>query len=244
MALVLKDRVQETSTTTGTGTLTLAGAVTQFQTFSAAVGNGNTTYYTIYNAGGTEWEVGLGTVGAGTLARTTVLASSNAGAAVNFTGTLYVFGDYPADKAIFANAAGNIDNASLTSPKINEILDTNGNEILGFTPVTSATDYISLKNGIGVGAPLHILATGSSTNVGLHIEPKGTGLVTITDGTDNTKGIRFRSSGSATSAVTLLDAVSSAGHVITLPNATTTLVGRDTTDTLTNNTLSPLLQLL
>ena len=238
MALVLKDRVQETSTTTGTGTLTLAGAVTQFQTFSAAVGNGNTTYYTIYNAGGTEWEVGLGTVGAGTLARTTVLASSNAGAAVNFTGTLYVFGDYPADKAIFANAAGNIDNASLTSPKINEILDTNGNEILGFTPVTSATDYISLKNGIGVGAPLHILATGSSTNVGLHIEPKGTGLVTITDGTDNTKGIRFRSSGSATSAVTLLDAVSSAGHVITLPNATTTLVGRDTTDTLTNKTIS------
>jgi len=108
MALVLKDRVQETSTTTGTGTLTLAGAVTQFQTFSAAVGNGNTTYYTIYNAGGSDWEVGIGTVGAGTLARTTVLASSNAGAAVNFTGTLYVFGDYPADKAVYQDANGNV----------------------------------------------------------------------------------------------------------------------------------------
>jgi hypothetical protein len=112
MALVLKDRVQETSTTTGTGTLTLAGAVTQFQTFSAAIGNGNTTYYTIYNAGGSDWEVGLGTVGAGTLARTTVLASSNAGAAVNFTGTLYVFGDYPAGKAVFQDASGVINNTS------------------------------------------------------------------------------------------------------------------------------------
>ena len=106
MALILKDRVQETSTTTGTGTLTLAGAVTQFQTFSSAVGNGNTTYYTIYNAGGTQWEVGLGTVGAGTLSRDTVLASSNANALVSFTGTLYVFGDYPAGKAVYLDAIG------------------------------------------------------------------------------------------------------------------------------------------
>jgi len=108
MALILKDRVQETSTTTGTGTLTLAGAVTQFQTFSSAIGNGNTTYYTIYNAGGSDWEVGIGTVGAGTLARTTVLASSNAGSLVNFTGTLYVFCDYPATKAVYANASNQI----------------------------------------------------------------------------------------------------------------------------------------
>ena len=106
MALILKDRVQETSTTTGTGTLTLAGAVTQFQTFSSAVGNGNTTYYTIYNAGGTQWEVGLGTVGAGTLSRDTVLASSNANALVSFTGTLYVFGDYPAGKSVYLDAIG------------------------------------------------------------------------------------------------------------------------------------------
>ena len=106
MALILKDRVQETSTTTGTGTLTLAGAVTQFQTFSSAVGNGNTTYYTIYNAGGTQWEVGLGTVGAGTLSRDTVLSSSNSNALVSFTGTLYVFGDYPASKAVYLDAIG------------------------------------------------------------------------------------------------------------------------------------------
>ena len=75
MPLVAKDRVQETTTTTGTGTLTLGGAVTGYQTFSSAIGNGNTCYYAI--DGGSEWEVGLGTVGAGTLARNTVLESSN-----------------------------------------------------------------------------------------------------------------------------------------------------------------------
>jgi hypothetical protein len=129
-------------------------------------------------------------------------------------------------------------NKTITSPIVNEILDTNGNEILSFTPVASATDFVAIKNGIGVGLPLHISAAGPSANVGLHIEPKGTGLVTISDGTDATKGIRFRSSGSATSAITLLDAVSTAGHVVTLPDATTTLVGRNTTDTLTNKSIS------
>ena len=61
MALVINDRVKETSTTTGTGTLSLAGAVTGFETFSSAIGNGNTTYYAIVNSNG-EFEVGLGTV--------------------------------------------------------------------------------------------------------------------------------------------------------------------------------------
>lgn len=110
MALILKDRVQETSTTTGTGTLTLAGAVTEFQSFSSAIGNGNTTYYTIYVPGGTDWEVGLGTVSAGALSRDTVYASSNAGALVNFpAGTKYVFGDYPASKAVNLDASGYYD---------------------------------------------------------------------------------------------------------------------------------------
>jgi hypothetical protein len=129
-------------------------------------------------------------------------------------------------------------NKTLTSPLVNEILDTNGNEILGLSPTTSATDFLTVKNGIGVGVPLHLYADGSSTNVGLHIQPKGSGLVTISDGTDFNKGIRFRSSGSAASAVTLLDAVATAGRVVTLPDATTTLVGRDTTDTLTNKSIS------
>jgi hypothetical protein len=129
-------------------------------------------------------------------------------------------------------------NKTITAPKIDLINDTNGNEILGLSPTTSATDYLVVKNGIGVGVPLHVYADGSSTNTGLHIQPKGTGLVTISDGTDFNKGIRFRSSGSAASAITLLDAVATAGRVVTLPDATTTLVGRDTTDTLTNKSIS------
>jgi trimeric autotransporter adhesin len=129
-------------------------------------------------------------------------------------------------------------NKTLTSPKVNEILDANGNEVLGLLSTASATDYVAIKNGIGVGVPLHISSEGSSANIGLHIQPKGTGLVTISDGTDFNKGIRFRSSGSAANAITLLDAVSTAGHVVTLPDATTTLVGRGTTDTLTNKSIS------
>jgi hypothetical protein len=129
-------------------------------------------------------------------------------------------------------------NKTITSPIVNEILDANGNEVLGLLSTASATDYLAIKNGIGVGVPLHISSEGSSTNIGLHIQPKGTGLVTISDGTDFNKGIRFRSSGSAANAITLLDAVSTAGHVVTLPDATTTLVGRNTTDTLTNKSIS------
>lgn len=107
MALIVKDRVQETTTTTGTGTLTLNGAVTGFQTFSSAIGNSNTTYYAI-SSSSSEFEVGIGTVGAGTLARTTILASSNAGSVVNLSaGTKNVFCTQPAGKSLYLDASGN-----------------------------------------------------------------------------------------------------------------------------------------
>lgn len=98
MALVVADRVQETTTTTGTGTITLAGAVAGYQSF-AVIGNGNTTHYCIVS--GTAWEVGIGTYTAvgTTLARTTILASSNAGAAITLAGTSTVFCTYPAGKS-------------------------------------------------------------------------------------------------------------------------------------------------
>ena len=98
-----------------------------------------------------------------------------------------------------------------------------GHDILRLTDVASAADYLEVKNGIGVGTPLHVLAEGASTNIGMHLQPKGSGLLTISDGTDFNKGIRFRSSSSAASAITLLDAVSTAGRVVTLPDATGTL---------------------
>jgi len=106
MPLVVRDRVNETSTTTGTGTFTLAGAVTGFQSFSA-IGNGNTTYYAIVLQGGSQWEVGIGTYTSSgtTLSRDTVLSSSNSGSLVNFSaGTKNVFCDYPAPKAVYGDA--------------------------------------------------------------------------------------------------------------------------------------------
>jgi trimeric autotransporter adhesin len=154
-------------------------------------------------------------------------------------GTITASGTIAIDSTVVTlTGTQTLTNKTLTSPKVNEILDASGNEVLGLLSTASATDYVGIKNGIGVGVPLHISSEGSSTNIGLHIQPKGSGLVTISDGTDFNKGIRFRSSSSAASAITLLDAVSTAGRVVTLPDATTTLVGRDTIDTLTNKSIS------
>jgi hypothetical protein len=110
MALVLKDRVKVTSGSTGTGTFTLGAAAIGFQDFSV-IGDTNTTYYTIALQSGAEFEVGIGTVtdtaGTFTLSRDTILESSNAGAAVNFSaGTKDVFVTYPAERAVYLNAAG------------------------------------------------------------------------------------------------------------------------------------------
>ena len=108
MALVIKDRVKETTTTTGTGTYTLAGAEVGFQSFST-IGNGNTTYYTVTDGG--DWEVGIGTYTASgtTLARTTILSSSNSGNAVDWSaGEKFVFVTQPSSKASFLDADGNL----------------------------------------------------------------------------------------------------------------------------------------
>jgi hypothetical protein len=108
MALVLKDRVKETTTTTGTGTYTLAGAVSGFEAFSE-VGDGNTTYYCCTN--GSDFEIGIGTytLSGTTLARTTILQSSNGDAAVNWAaGTRDIFITEPAEKMVFENASNDV----------------------------------------------------------------------------------------------------------------------------------------
>ena len=113
MALILKDRVKETTTTTSTGPVTLLGAADGYQSF-ASIGNGNTTYYTITAQVGTEWEVGIGTYTSSgtTLSRDTVLSSSNSGSLVNFSaGTKDVFVTQPSERAVYTDAT-NIVNTS------------------------------------------------------------------------------------------------------------------------------------
>ena len=103
MAFVLNDRVKQTSTTTGTGTFSLTGTETGFETFVTGIGDGNSCFYAIANDGTSEFEVGIGTVtdaATDTLSRTTVISSSNSDNLVNFTaGTKTVFCTYPAKRA-------------------------------------------------------------------------------------------------------------------------------------------------
>jgi hypothetical protein len=115
MAFVLADRVKETTTTTGTGALTLDGTLSGFLSFSSAIGNSNTTYYAVVHRTAEEWEVGIGTVSAGVLARTTVISSSNTNAAVSFSaGTKDVFVTLPGTKALSLDSVHNA--AAKTTP--------------------------------------------------------------------------------------------------------------------------------
>jgi hypothetical protein len=157
MPLVVKDRVNETSTTTGTGTFTLAGAVTGFQSF-AAIGNGNTTYYTIVLQGGTEWEVGLGTYTSSgtTLSRDTILSSSNSNNAVNFSaGTKNVFCDYPAPKAVYGDATNTAFSAQIAAS--NGLLMNNMTVGTTFTIPTgysaSSVGPVTVSGGVTITVP-------------------------------------------------------------------------------------------
>jgi hypothetical protein len=145
MPFVVRDRVKETTTTTGQGTITLLGASTGFQSFSA-IGNANNTYYTIAGQTGGEWEVGIGTYTASgtTLSRDTVLSSSAGGTTkTDFSaGTKDVFVTYPASYASFAAAGAVTEN---------------------YTTFTGTFTLTSGKNGFSVG-PITI-SSGSSFTV-------------------------------------------------------------------------------
>ena len=177
MALVLADRVRDTTTTTGTGTVTLSGtAPTGYQTFGAAIGNGNTTYYTI-NAG-SQWEVGLGTYSSTgpTLARTTVLASSNGGSLVDFsTGTKDVFVTYPAEEAVYQDGSSikagtailgvpNGGTGVTTSTGTVAVVLSNSPTLV--TPVLGAASATSIANALGaVGTPSYTFTGDTNTGI-------------------------------------------------------------------------------
>jgi len=150
MSLVLADRVRETTNSTGTGTITLGGAVSGFQSFSV-IGNNNTTYYTI--SGGTQWEVGIGTYYGGTLARTTVIASSTGSILDLAAGSKDVFVTYPAGKSVNQDAnnrvlipytSGTTNVGSLNVG--NATGHTDSGVIAGFTASEPLYLYTSLQN--------------------------------------------------------------------------------------------------
>src|SRR6056300_1731620 len=181
MALVVNDRVKETSTTTGTGTFDLAGAVSGFESFVTGIGNSNTTYYAIVNENG-EFEVGLGTVtdaATDTLSRDTIISSSNSDSAVNFgAGTKNVFCTLPASKAVILDSSGNIVanngsnltalNASnvasgtLSSDRLPTVPTTKGGT--GLTAIGSANQVLAVNSG-GTALEYQTPTTGDITGV-------------------------------------------------------------------------------
>jgi hypothetical protein len=167
MALVLADRVKETTTSTGTTAITLAGAATGYQTFSSAIGNANTTYYTIADQGGANWEVGIGTyTSAGnTLSRDTVLASSNAGSLVTFTsGTKDVFVTYPAERALYTGGP-------LGTPSSGTLTNATGYTYDNLSGTVPTWNQNTTGTAAGLSATLAIASggTGSTTLAGANL---------------------------------------------------------------------------
>jgi hypothetical protein len=200
MALVFNDRVKETSVTTGTGTLTLDGAVQGFETFSSAIGNSNTTYYAIELPGTTEFEVGRGTVSAGQLARTQVISSSNSDSPVDFSaGTKIVFCTLPASKAVIKDASDNVTlpgdltvdtntlyvDSSNNRVGINDSTPSQALDVSGRSRATrfvsstggaaaDAAFYLNDTNGLGIFSPAaNEFAISTSTSERLRIDSSG-----------------------------------------------------------------------
>ena len=194
---LLADRVLETSITAGTGTLTLAGAVSGYRSFNSAFTNGNIVFYTVDDGAG-NWEVGYGTIGTGTLTRTTVLESSNANALVVFSS---------ASKRVYCTAPTPALLPDQTSQS-GKVLTTNGTTPSWTTPnagtVTSVTGTAPIVSSGGATPAISIPAATSSVN----------GYLTSTDWTT------FNGKGSG--SVTTVSVVSTNGFTGTVANATTT----------------------
>lgn len=167
MAFVIADRVRETTTTTGTGAITLGGAVTGFQTFSAAIGNSNTTYYSIALTGGTEWEVGIGTYtsSTNTLSRDTVLSSSNSGSLVNFSaGSKDIFVTLPSERGLLVNSASNGLVAGSAAFTAGDLLYANGTTTISKLGIGTANYVVTSSGSAPQWTAQSALSVGSATS--------------------------------------------------------------------------------
>jgi hypothetical protein len=203
MALVVANRVQETTTTTGTGTVTLAGAVAGYQSF-AAIGDGNTTYYTLTS--GSNWEVGIGTYTASgtTLARTTVLASSAGGTTkITLSGTSNVFVTYPSDKALYTDASGNA--IALGTPASGTVTNLTGTASININGTVGATTA-------STGA---FTTTTATTSVSSGVASTTQGSLVLHNTSANSTTLKSSNSASAAYTITLPVAAGTNGQVLT-----------------------------
>lgn len=191
---LLADRVLESSITAGTGTLTLAGALTGYRTFNSAFSNGNVVYYTIDDGLG-NWEVGYGTVGTGTLTRSTVLESSNANALVVFTSvSKRVFCTAPVP-ALLPDQTGNS----------TKVLSTDGSNPSWITPnagTVTAVSVVSANGFAGTSSGGATPALTISTSITGVLKGNGTAVSAATSGTDYSAGTSSLATGILKSTTT------------------------------------------
>ena len=228
MALVLNNRVRETTTTTGTGAQTLGGAVDGFQTFAAGIGNDHTTYNAISINSENEWEVGRGTLNSdsSTLTRTEVLESSNSDSAVDFSaGSKEVFCTLPSEKAVYLDASddqvgGFASLVADTTPQLGGNLDVNGQDIVS----TSSADIDIIPNGTG------------DVNLGADTIQMGDNDANATVTTQGTGDLILNTNnGTNAGNITLLDGAN--GNINLAPNGTGEIVvgAGDTAGDITSN---------
>ena len=222
MALVLSDRTQQTGTANTTVSFTLSGSVTGFQSF-AVIGNGNTTYYAAFDATG-NWEAGVGTYATGgTLTRTTILASSNSGSAVTFSGTVNVFVTYPAEKSVNLDGSGNV--SALGTVSSGTWQGTTVGVAYGGTGVTASSGANSVMlrdanqnvsiNRLNQGSTTVTAAAGTTTLTAASTFSQiltGTGGQTfrLPDATTLTATTAFQFNNNATGTLTIVDNASGA----------------------------------